>query len=73
VQIHKLFVQWYEVYDKKSVWRGKFRPAMYGTRAKQLWKGIIHVDSVLAEFEKLTNKKVGKGAARRIRESLGQV
>lgn len=70
----RLSIQWYEVYDNKDVWRGKYRPAKFGDKgSRRLWQGIIHVNTVYAEFEKLTKKRIGRGPARRIREALNEV
>lgn len=66
-----LFIRWYEVYDKGDAWSGKYRPATVG-RGKNIdpWQGNISVDTVIAEFDSLTNKKLRAGVEKEIRAGL---
>ena len=72
--ICQLCVRWYEVYDGRDAWSGKYRPAMLRKgRTTVAWKGHISVDTVIAEFPSLTNKMIRAGVEKEIRSGLASI
>lgn len=48
----QLVVRWYEVYEKKGVWKGKYKPAFLSTRPNHNpWTSCIFVASVITELQ----------------------
>ena len=72
--IKRLSVRWYEVYDKGNVWTGKYRPAVIRKRNRAVpWESTISVDTVIAEFASLTNKRIRVGVEKEIRAGLASM
>lgn len=67
-----LSVRWYEVYDHKDAWTGKYRAAT-NQRSKKAWTGTIPVDSIMAEFSSLTKKRIGSAAEKEIIAGLSAI
>jgi len=70
----QVLVRWYEVYNKKDAWTGKYQPAMLSSgRGRKPWTGLISVESIIAEFPSLTEKRLRASAEKEIIAGLSSL
>jgi len=80
IEVHKnndgvtshLTVRWFQVYDNKGPWTGKYIGSTIG-KMKRPWFGRVSVDTVLAEFPALTKKRLTSAAEKEIIAGLSAV
>lgn len=66
----RLTVHWYEVYNKKDAFNGKYAPSYFHS-SKKPWVQDVDVATVAASFAKLTrSRKIDTRAGKKIRSSL---
>lgn len=65
-------IRWYEVYDRKDAWTGKYAPSTI-QYSKKPWVSSIPVDSAFADFPSLKQKRIGSAAEKEIIAGLSSL